>query len=153
MARINKVGHIVLSVKDFDGCLKFYSEVLGMEVMALRAERKQAFLSFGTQHHDIALFGAPEGAERGKVGMNHMAMQIDGGLEELNQLYQQLLDHGAQIDHLSNHGITESVYFLDPDGNRLEIYCETMTPEAGKEYIRNQGGTTQPLVLEGVKAG
>ncbi len=153
MAKINRVGHVVLSVRDFDASVKFYSDALGMEVMVLRPERRQAFLSFGTQHHDIALFGAPEEAERGKLGMNHMALQIEGGLDELNVLYQRLLDCGAQVDHLTDHGITKSVYFLDPDGNKLEIYCDTMAPEDGKEYIRNNGGRGGPLVLEGVRTG
>ena len=153
MAKINRVGHVVLSVRDFDASVKFYSDVLGMEVVAARPERRQAFLSFGTQHHDIALFGAAEEAERGKLGMNHMALQIEGGLDELNELYQRLLDGGAEIDHLTDHGMTKSVYFLDPDGNKLEIYCDTMAPEDGKEYIRNTGGRGGPLVLEGVKTG
>ena len=59
MPRINKVGHVVLNVKDVETSVKFYTEALGMEVMRLR-ENSAAFLSFGTQHHDIALFKAPE---------------------------------------------------------------------------------------------
>ena len=57
MPRINKVGHVVLNVKDVETSVKFYTEALGMEVMRLR-ESSAAFLSFGTQHHDIALFKA-----------------------------------------------------------------------------------------------
>ena len=30
MARINKVGHVVLSVKDVEASMKFYTEALGM---------------------------------------------------------------------------------------------------------------------------
>ena len=45
MAKINRVGHVVLSVRDFDASVKFYSDALGMEVMVLRPERRQAFLS------------------------------------------------------------------------------------------------------------
>src|ERR1043166_3323444 len=75
MARINKVGHVVLNVQDVETSVKFYTEALGMEVMRLR-EGNAAFLSFGTQHHDIALFKATEGAEMGKLGLNHIAFQI-----------------------------------------------------------------------------
>jgi catechol 2,3-dioxygenase len=135
MARINKVGHVVLNVKDVDASAKFYTEALGMEVMRLR-EGNAAFLSFGTQHHDIALFKAPEGAEMGKLGLNHIAFQIEGGETELRQLYGRLLHHGTKVDYTTDHGMTHSVYFFDPDGNRLEIFCETMDPEGGRKHMR-----------------
>lgn len=136
MASINKVGHVVLNVKDVEASARFYTEALDMEVMLLR-EGNAAFLSFGTQHHDIALFKAPEGAEQGKLGLNHIALQIAGGETELRQLYGRILQQGAKIDFTTDHGMTRSVYFFDPDGNRLEIFCETMDPENGRQYMRD----------------
>ena len=135
MAKINKVGHVVLSVKDVEASVKFYTEALGMEVMRLR-EGNAAFLSFGTQHHDIALFKAPADAEMGTLGLNHIAFQIEGGETELRQLYGRLIQHGAKVDYTTDHGMTHSVYFFDPDGNRLEIFAEVMDPEAGRQYMR-----------------
>ena len=135
MARINKVGHVVLNVRDVAACVKFYTEALGMEVMRLR-EGSAAFLSFGTQHHDIALFKAPEDAAMGTLGLNHIAFQIEGGETELRQLYGRLVDHGAKVDYTTDHGMTHSVYFFDPEGNRLEIFSEVMEPESGRQYMR-----------------
>src|SRR5262245_4983301 len=80
-----------------------FTEALGMEIMAHNTERQMAFLSFGTQHHDIALCQAPAGAERGVLGIIHIAMQIEGGAEELSQLYGRLLKAGAQIDRTTEH--------------------------------------------------
>jgi hypothetical protein len=34
----------------------------------------------------------------------------------------------VEIDYTIFHGVTKSVYFFDPDGNRLEVYCNV--PEA-----------------------
>jgi catechol-2,3-dioxygenase len=150
MARVNKVGHVVLNVRDLDASVKFYSEALGMEVMAHNRERRNAFLSFGTQHHDIALFQAPEGAQRGELGLNHIAMQIEGGETELAQLYGRVLSAGARIDRTTDHGLTRSVYFFDPDGNRLEIFCEMMQPEEGLKYMRESRGIARPLEIEPV---
>ena len=135
MSRINKVGHVVLNVKDVQTSVKFYTEALGMEVMRLR-EDSAAFLSFGTQHHDIALFKASADAEMGKLGLNHIAFQIEGGETELRQLYGRILQHGAKVDYTTDHGMTHSVYFFDPDGNRLEIFSEVMDPEAGRQHMR-----------------
>ena len=148
MAKINKVGHVVLNVRDVNASVAFYTEALGMEVMTHNPERQMAFLSFGTQHHDIALFQAPAGAERGTLGINHIAMQIEGGEEELRQLYGRLLKAGVQIDRTTEHSTTLSVYFLDPDGNRLEIFAEKMSPEEGMKTLREGGGTNKPLALE-----
>jgi catechol 2,3-dioxygenase len=151
MARINKVGHVVLNVKDVAASVKFYTEALGMEVMRLR-EGNAAFLSFGTQHHDIALFKAPEDAEMGKRGLNHIAFQVDGGETELRQMYGRLVQHGAKVDYTTDHGMTHSVYFFDPDGNRLEIFCDVMDPESGMQYMRegvnlnNRDYTPEPIL-------
>ncbi len=153
MASINKVGHVVLNVADVATSVAFYTQVLGMEVMRLR-DGNAAFLSFGTQHHDIALFKATEGAERGGLGLNHIAFQVAGDETELRQLYGRLVAYGAKVDFTTDHGMTRSVYFFDPDGNRLEIFCETMETEAGREYMRagvnlnNRDYKPEPILAE-----
>ena len=148
MAKINKVGHVVLNVRDVDASIAFYTEALRMELMAHNTERHMAFLSFGTQHHDIALFKAPEGAERGALGINHIALQIEGGTEELRQLYGRLLKAGAPIERTTEHSTTLSVYFFDPDGNRLEVFAEKLSPEEGRRILREGGGANKPIELE-----
>ena len=139
MAKVNRVGHVVLNVRDAEASMKFYTEALGMEAMTFTPGRS-AFLSFGKQHHDIALFQTKEEATKGSLGLNHIAFQIEGSDDELDVLHQHLLAKGVKVDHnrgiSTDHGITHSVYFFDPDGNRLEIFCETMTPEKGMEYMR-----------------
>ena len=152
MPRINKVGHVVLNVKDVEASVKFYTEALGMEVMRLR-ENSAAFLSFGTQHHDIALFKAPEGAEMGTLGLNHIAFQIEGGETELRQLYGRLIQHGAKVDYTTDHGMTHSVYFFDPDGNRLEIFSQELPAADAKQFLQDARAARdvmQPLDLETV---
>jgi catechol-2,3-dioxygenase len=44
-------------------------------------------------------------------------MQIEGGIPELKELHQRLEDMGVTITHTTDHTITKSAYFLDPDGN------------------------------------
>ena len=114
MARVNKVAHVVLSVKDVMTSVDFYTKALGLEVVDLKESHRAAFLSFGKQHHDIALFAAPEGAERGKVGLSHIAFQIEGGLPELAELKGRLEEMGASISRTTDHTITKSVYFPTP---------------------------------------
>ena len=148
MVKINKVGHVVLAVKDPEASAKWYADVLGMDIMYYNEKGKMAFLSFGTQHHDIAVVKAPEDAILGSPGISHTAMQIEGGLDELTQLYQRMKDRGVEIDFTTDHGLSKSVYFFDPDGNRLEIYCETMTTEEGIDFMRAGRAGRDPLELE-----
>ena len=82
MAKINRLQHIVLNCRDVDASVNFYTEVLGMEVVSYNRERKMAFLSFGKEHHDIALFQFPDDAamlEPNHLGLNHLALEIEGG--------------------------------------------------------------------------
>ena len=136
MPKVNKVAHIVLAVKDVMVSVKFYTEVLGMEAVDLKENHKACFLSFGTQHHDIAVFEATEGAERGGIGLDHFAMQIEGGIPELNHLKQRLEEMGVTVTHTTDHTITKSVYFLDPDGNQLRVLRLTSPLVSGVEGIR-----------------
>ena len=148
MVKINKVGHVVLAVSDPEASAKWYSEVLGMDIMYYNEKGNMAFLSFGTQHHDIAVVKAPEDVTLGSPGRSHTALQIDGGLDELKQLYQRMKDKGVEIEFTTDHGLSQSVYFFDPDGNRLEVYCETMTPEEGIDFMRAGRAGRDPLELE-----
>ncbi len=148
MVKVNKVAHVVLHVKDLDASAKFYQNVLGMEVVDYNRSNNAVFLSFGKQHHDIALFKAPEGAELGELGLVHIAFQIDGSIGDLRRAYQHLIDNEVPIHHLTDHTITKSVYFLDPDGNQLELFCEGFDKqEDALAFIRKGTDRNAPLDL------
>ena len=58
--------------------------------------------------------------------------------------------HGVEVSSPVTHGITNSVYFADPDGHTLEIYSEAFaTRDAGLAYMRAQKGygITDPITL------
>lgn len=151
MPKINKVAHVVLAVSDVERSKAFYRDVVGMELISDRPlDGPSAFLSFGKQHHDIALFQAPPGAKRGEIGLVHVALQLEGGREELRKMVEHLEAHGVRPTSPVTHGITNSVYFQDPDGNTLEAYVEAFpTAEEGLAYMRAQTGygVTDPITL------
>ncbi len=151
MPKINKISHVVFAVADVERSKAFYQNVLGMELISDRPDQgPSAFLSFGSQHHDIALFEAPVGAQRGEMGLIHAALQVEGGTGELKKMVSHLESHGVEVSSPVTHGITNSVYFLDPDGHTLEIYSEAFaTREEGIAYMRAQQGygITNPITL------
>jgi len=47
---------------------------------------------------------------------------------------------------LVDHGMTRSVYFLDPDGIEIELFCNTFaTEEEGLAYMRSTMGGGAPM--------
>lgn len=122
---IQRVGHVVLKMRDLDEAKRFYGDVLGMKVTDER-EDFGVFFRFGDYHHDIAVFKVNEDAaapEKNQVGLAHVALVTDG-LDTVKAWYKRLKAHDVQGIRTQDHGITKSLYFRDPEGNELEIYCE-----------------------------
>ena len=148
MAKISKVGHVVLNVSDPEASAQWYKDVLGMEIMNYSPGINMAFMSFGVRDHDIALIKGPEGAELGSPGLSHTALALEGGEPELREIYQKVKDSGAKIDFLADHGLTKSFYFFDPDGNRLEIFYQALHGDDAMNYMRETGAVLDPYELE-----
>jgi catechol-2,3-dioxygenase len=106
-------------------------------------------LSFGVMHHDIALIQAPPDATRGGLGLQHIGLEIEGDIDDLRRLYAQLLDAGVEVVKTTDHGVGTGVYFEDPEGNRLEFFCEREAlVDGGKELFRRLGAPSDPVELE-----
>src|SRR5207245_5096247 len=78
MAKIKKVGHVVLGVRGPARSVKFYTEVLGMELVNVLDEMQMAFFSFGERDHDIAVIKVPDEQPVGSSGLAHTALEIEG---------------------------------------------------------------------------
>ena len=143
-----KVAHVVLAVRDPKASAAFYTDVLGMQRVWDFDKLEMVFFSFGERDHDIALIKAPEDAPLGNQGFSHVAFEIEGGEEELRRLYRRLLDYGGDVEVKADHGLSKSLYFLDPDGNRLEFFYPTMEPEAAMDFMRAGQAGLAPYDIE-----
>ena len=132
MIRPERIAHVVIKVRDLERSKKFYTEVLGMQVMKDTPEIRGVFLANHTRdHHEIALFQIGPDAESpqpGQTGLAHIAFRLRSE-EELKAAYEELKAKDVPVNFTVNHGITKSVYFLDPDGNELEVYCDNSIEE------------------------
>ena len=139
MIQARKLGHIVLKVRDAARSRDFYMRALGLKLAHENLERGAVFLSFGTQHHDLALFqlATGEAPEAAQPGLHHSAWQV-GSFEELQAAYRELRELGVPVESTIEHNVTRSVYFHDPDGNRVELYCD-MVADGGFETMRTLG--------------
>ena len=137
-----EIGHLVLNVTDVERSTRFYRDVVGFKVSRYRPDGSGAFLTCGVVHHNLALFKAPPGAqprEKGQIGLNHFAFKVES-YEALQEAHDRLAAAGARIDHVTDHGMTRSVYFLDPDGIMMELFADTFaTEEEGLAYMMAPG--------------
>ena len=134
MAAVRRLNHAVLYVRDAARAARFYTEALGMEVVADMGGKAVFLRSADTDnHHDLGLFSLGDGApgpERGRVGLYHLAWQV-ATIDELAALRTDLLERGALVGE-SDHGVSKSLYAVDPDGNEFEVMwkvpAEAWTP-------------------------
>src|SRR5262249_35270197 len=125
MIQARKLGHVVLKVRDAQRSRDFYVKALGLQVSHQNLERGAVFLSFGTEHHDLALFqlASGEAPDAAQPGLHHMAWQL-GSFDDLRAAHRELKALGIPIESTIEHNVTRSIYFPDPDGNRVELYCD-----------------------------
>jgi len=145
MPSVKKVGHVVLNVKSIEESARWYKDVLGM-IETARGEGG-IFLSFGEQDHDIALFAAPADAKPSKLGLQHVGLEIDGGIDELRLLHGHLIERQVQITEIADHGIAWGVYFLDPDGNELEFFARLAHGEEARRMLHDLNAPAKPIKL------
>jgi catechol-2,3-dioxygenase len=147
MIQARKLGHVVLRVRDAQKSKDFYMRALGLELAWEDLERGAVFLSFGEQHHDLALFEPVTGPkpDATQPGLHHTAWQL-GSFEELQAAYRELTAMGFAVESTVEHNVTRSVYFPDPDGNRVELYCDMVTN--GFESMRTVGARRDALDIE-----
>jgi len=122
-----------------------------MELVNVLEEMQMAFLSFGERDHDIAVIKVPDDQPVGSSGLAHTALEIEGGQEQLRELYERLKSYGAKVEFTADHVLTKSVYFFDPDGNRLEIFSQELPAADAKQFLhdaRAVADVMQPLDLE-----
>jgi catechol 2,3-dioxygenase len=147
MIQARKLGHIVLKVRDAARSRDFYTSTLGLKVSHEDLARGAVFLSFGREHHELALFqGATgEAPDASQPGLHHIAWQL-GSFEELKAAYHELKALGVPVESTVEHNVSRSVYFNDPDGNRVELYCDMF--EDGFAAMQTLGPRREALTLE-----
>ncbi|MBR0843260.1 VOC family protein [Bradyrhizobium liaoningense] len=138
--------HIALFVRDPHQSATWYEEVLGMEEVARGPH--WSFMSFGDNHHDIALIRTETDRHPDQTGLQHYGLEIEGTVDDLRRLKGLLINKGVNIVKTSNHGIGYGVYFTDPDGHRLEFFCDLMDDdEAAKKELHRLNAPSDPLDL------
>src|SRR6266403_4462296 len=157
----SKFAHCVIYTTRFPKMVRWYKTVLAMR--ASHEDDSVAFLTFDDEHHRIALvqLAGLEERPKGLIGFHHVAFTYSS-LRDLLLTHERLTEAGIQPYWAINHGPTTSLYFLDPDGNRIELQVDNFdTAEEGiafcalPEFAENPVGVEfdPPTLLRRLRAG
>ena len=153
---ISRIGHVGFLVSDFERSLKFYTEVIGCTITNQSKSpdgSQRAFLRFNEDHHNIVIGTAPKGTDVSAEGQPvRLIQQIALEVENRDEFFKALAHlHSKGVEPISGplvHGIegggnlggsgSRSFYFLDPDGNRLEIFTDSMKVPNGEQFPREE---------------
>ena len=123
---IDHIDHIVLTTRDTPGCIRFYTEVLGMKLVTFRTPTEERLaLNFGEQKINLH--------EWGREYQPHAHLPVPGSLDlcfiaavPLDEVIDKLRHAGIKIIEgpvrkTGAVGPIRSVYVRDPDLNLVEI--------------------------------
>lgn len=116
---IRGINHVTLSVSRLERSLVFYEQVLGMTRAARWAEG--AYLRAGDLW--VALLEDPATRPGPLPEYSHLAFAVDAS--DYDRLAAQIRESGATV-FKENRSEGDSLYFLDPDGHKLEIHVGTL---------------------------
>jgi catechol 2,3-dioxygenase-like lactoylglutathione lyase family enzyme len=125
MARVRGLGHVGIYVSDLERMVAFYRDVMGMQITKQNWRLGIVFLSSDPAEvdHEIALMrGRPSPEDP------HLIQQISmrvATLDDLRDFHRRLRADGYRIERVVNHASAIGCYFLDPEGNRTEVFWLT----------------------------
>jgi glyoxylase I family protein len=124
---IKSIHHIAILTDDYEQSKRFYTEVLGFEVIreTYRAERQSYKLDLAIAgHYQIELFSFPDFRERGSYpeakGLRHLAFAVD----DVEAAAAELRVQNIAVEPVRTDALTDKkfVFFTDPNGQPLELY-------------------------------
>jgi catechol-2,3-dioxygenase len=121
-----QLTHVGLYVGDMDTMVSFYTGLIGFVVTdrGQFEDRELTFLSRRADEHHQLVLVTGRTADRHTVLLSQVSFRVDD-LDALKYFRRRALDLGAGALEGRNHGNSWSIYFEDPEGNRVEIYTTT----------------------------
>jgi len=132
--------HVNLKTVRLGEMVEWYGVVLGM--VANHVCDTGAWLSNDAANHRLALLAVPglsdDADKLAHTGMHHMGYEY-ASMGELLDTYERLKARGIVPHGCLDHGMTTSLYYVDPDGNSVELQCDNFDGdwERSADFVRS----------------
>jgi catechol-2,3-dioxygenase len=143
-----KLAHVVLRTKsNFEAMVKWYCFVLGAKIVFNAGHL--IFLSYDNEHHRIAIAAGGDLSERPRraVGLDHIAFTYED-IDSLLTTYARLKEAGILPFCCVNHGPTTSLYYHDPDQNRIELQVDNFADMTEATTLMREQFSINPIGAE-----
>jgi len=117
---ISRIDHIVLTVRDIERAVAFYTRVLRLEAVTFGDGRRA--LRFGDQKINLQTLGM-ETHNHAAVGSGDLCLITDWSPEKVAAHLEAegVATNEGPVERAGALGPMTSVYFIDPDGNLIEV--------------------------------
>lgn len=121
--QVDRIDHLVLTVKNIDESVNFYQSVMGMAKVEFGKGR--VALSFGNQKINLHQIGKEYEPKASNVNSGSADLcfiiktSINSAVNHLNKCGVAMIE--GPVTRTGATGKIESVYFRDPDGNLIEV--------------------------------
>lgn len=143
--RPSRFSHLVLQTPQFAAMTAWYKTVLSAQPML--ENDSVCFLTYDEEHHRVMIGHNPNATPRDPeaAGVVHFAYAVET-LEDLVNAYHRLKAEGIVPHHCINHGFTTSLYYLDPDGNEVELQVDNYKTRASMDAWFRSGAFDRNFV-------
>lgn len=124
---MTELGHIVLYVRNLAQSLAFYRDAVGLQQVGTLFNGRATVLSGGRSHHELLLIelgDAPGPLAGRRLGLYHVGWKVGNSLAELRSVKTRLESLDIEIEGMSDHTVSQSLYLSDPDGNEVELFVD-----------------------------
>ncbi len=118
------LSHFEIYVRDLESMKQFYTRYLGFVVTdSGEAKDGMVFLSRNPDEHHQLVLTPRQSHQTVESPVDHIAFRVDS-IANLRLFHKALLTGSTRLQTVS-HGTSWSIYFRDPEGNRLELFTDT----------------------------
>lgn len=118
------IGAVHLNVNFMDNSVKFYHEILGMDII----EHTPTFSSLGVNDSVLIYLYQTNHVRVQTAGLFHFALLVPSRAA-LGNIFYHLIKTEYPLAGASNHDVSEAIYLQDPEGNGIEIYRDVPSNE------------------------
>ena len=119
-----RLSHVGIYVTDVPKMREFYTKILGFVVSDAADDGRITFMSRNpSDHHQLVLVRGRT-SDDSKPMVQQVSFNV-GTLASVQRVFHKVREAGCKVIDPRCHGNAWSVYFSDPEGNRIEMFCDT----------------------------